>query len=390
MRPLFSVETLGKTRKDCYNQYRTTDTMATTLGQLNPLRNRGYVYDTETGLYYVYSRYYDPEIGRFISPEPNVDHGEFDEGAELLSYNVFVYCANNPVNSFDPDGEAVANIVGGIVGGVAGAALGYLLAKQLGLKGWKKTALIAAATVGGAALGAFLGPYVAKLAKSMGSAVKSAVKTVAKRAPKSLCFVAGTLVETLDGHKPIETVKVGDYVYAEDPETGEKALKQVVQTFVNQTKELVHVNVEGEQITTTPGHPFYVKNKGWVEAVNLCVNDELVLRSGENVVIEKLRFEILEEPVAVYNFEVEDFHTYYVTRSSILVNNLCAKEFIKRPKNAKQVLSYLKKQGFKTVSQNGSHIKLVSGSKTVIVPNHGGKDIALGTLKSIMKQAGLL
>ena len=94
--------------------------------------------------------------------------------------------------------------------------------------------------------------------------------------------------------------------------------------------------------------------------------------------------------ITVYNFEVEDFHTYYVTGSSILVHNMCVKEFLKGSKNAKQVMSFLKDQGFKIVSQNGSHVKLVNGSKTVIVPNHGAKDIAVGTLKSIMKQAGLL
>ena len=287
------------------------------LANYNPLRYRGYIYDVETSLYYVSSRYYNAELCRWISPEPNIDYGEFDEGTELLGYNVFAYCANNPVNNFDPDGEAVANIVGGIVGGVTGAALGYLLAKQLGLKGWKKTALIAAATAGGAVLGAFLGPYVAKLAKSMGSVVKS----TAKKAAKSLCFVAGTLVETKDGHIPIETVQVGDYVYAENPETGEKALKRVVQTFVNQAEELVHVNVNGEQITTTPGHPFYVQNKGWIGADRLTVGDVLVTRCGERIYVKSVRIELAETPVKVYNFEVEDFHTYFVGEESVLVHN---------------------------------------------------------------------
>ena len=59
----------------------------------------------ETGLYYVSSRYYDPEIGRWISPEPNVDYGEFDEGAGLLAYNVYAYCANNPIIYCDLTGE---------------------------------------------------------------------------------------------------------------------------------------------------------------------------------------------------------------------------------------------------------------------------------------------
>ena len=152
----------------------------------NPFRYRGYYWDSETGFYYISSRYYDPEVGRWISPEPNVDYGEFDVGSEILGYNVYAYCFNNPVNNFDPNGEAVANIVGGVIGGVAGTALGYLLADALGLKGWKKWALISAATVGGAALGAFLGPYVAKLGGKV--AAKLGIKT-AKATFKSIAKI---------------------------------------------------------------------------------------------------------------------------------------------------------------------------------------------------------
>ena len=161
-----------------------TGSKADTIGTLNPFRSRGYCYDTETGLYYISSRYYDPEIGRWISPEPNVYEGEFDENSGLIGYNVYAYCFNNPITNFDPDGEAVANIVGGVIGGVAGAALGYLLANALGLKGWKKWALISAATVGGAVLGAFLGPYVAKLGGKV--AAKLGIKTATKAAFKSI------------------------------------------------------------------------------------------------------------------------------------------------------------------------------------------------------------
>jgi len=76
----------------------------------------------------------------------------------------------------DDSGYIAANIIGGVVGGASGALLGVMLAKQLGLTGWKRIALISAATIGGAALGAFLGPYVAKLAKTMGSALKTDYK----------------------------------------------------------------------------------------------------------------------------------------------------------------------------------------------------------------------
>ena len=76
-----------------------TGSMASTLGQINPLRYRGYVYDNETQLYYLQSRYYDPEIGRFISAD-----GYTSTGQGILGNNMYAYCGNNPVNCADPTG----------------------------------------------------------------------------------------------------------------------------------------------------------------------------------------------------------------------------------------------------------------------------------------------
>ena len=89
----------------------TSGSMATTLGALNPLRYRGYVYDTETGLYYLQSRYYDPELGRFI----NADDFELllEDYEAMLQYNLFAYCWNNPVNMYDPGGYWTLALAGG-------------------------------------------------------------------------------------------------------------------------------------------------------------------------------------------------------------------------------------------------------------------------------------
>ena len=69
------------------------------LAEVNPLRYRGYFYDTETGLYYLKSRYYDPEVSRFINPDAFVS-----SGTSVASYNMMVYCDNNPINRIDPAG----------------------------------------------------------------------------------------------------------------------------------------------------------------------------------------------------------------------------------------------------------------------------------------------
>ena len=79
----------------------TTGTLATSLGADNPFRYRGYYYDTETGLYYLMTRYYDPEICRFISADVYMTTGQ-----GVLGGNMFAYCLNNPVNMFDTLGCA--------------------------------------------------------------------------------------------------------------------------------------------------------------------------------------------------------------------------------------------------------------------------------------------
>ena len=84
-------------------QLSCTGSLASTLGVANPLRYRGYIYDEETGLYYLQSRYYNPDWGRFI----NMDLLVSKENLLIVS-NLFSYCSNNPTNSFDPCGERQA------------------------------------------------------------------------------------------------------------------------------------------------------------------------------------------------------------------------------------------------------------------------------------------
>lgn len=137
------------------------------------------------------------------------------------------------------------------------------------------------------------------------------------------CFIAGTLVATKNGLVPIEDIQPGDLVWATDEETGETALKEVVQLFRNETEEWVHVTVNGEEITCTPNHPFYSPVKGWTSAIDLRAGDILVMLNGEYVVVEQVQHELLESPVTVYNFEVADYHTYYVGDTKVLVHNDC-------------------------------------------------------------------
>jgi hypothetical protein len=148
------------------------------------------------------------------------------------------------------------------------------------------------------------------------------------------CFTAGTLIPTEYGQSPIEEIKIGDYVWSENPETGEKGLKKVVNTFIHDKYTLVHVYTGDTIIETTEEHPFWVEEKGWVLAGELNEGDVLRLKSGENVKVTKLERVDLKEPVKVYNFEVQDWHTYYVSDINVLVHNKAARY---EPTNIKKV-----------------------------------------------------
>ena len=87
--------------------------------------------------------------------------------------------------------------------------------------------------------------------------------------------------------------------------------------------------MNGEEIVTTVDHPFYVKNQGFIKAGELIVGDELLDVNGNILLVENFDVELTEEPVKVYNFEVEDFHTYHVGRLGVLVHN-AGKEYGKQ------------------------------------------------------------
>ena len=82
----------------------------------NPLRYRRYIYDNETGFYYLQTRYYDPAIRRFINAD-----GYVSTGTGLLGYNMFAYCNNNPIIYVDKTGEGIGALLGGFIGAIGGA-----------------------------------------------------------------------------------------------------------------------------------------------------------------------------------------------------------------------------------------------------------------------------
>ena len=315
--------------------------------------------DEETGFYYLQSRYYNPVVGRFISSDVLLSTGQ-----GVIGHNAYAYCLNDPINSVDGNGNfsfkslfsgaklvsigvtaiaaaatiltcgaaapimvavATATAVAGtatVVNGMAEIGEGLTASSDTSNDG---TNFVRDWIMGGNADAYEKQKRIFSAAAQVGTAICGAY-TAAKGG--NVCFVAGTQVETADGSTAIENIKEGDRVFAANPETGEVAYKKVVRTFVNETNELVEVTVNGETIKSTPSHPFYVPQKGWTSAISLRAGDILVLSNGEYVIVEQIQHELLENPVTVYNFEVEDYHTYYVSANAdsdefVLVHNKC-------------------------------------------------------------------
>ncbi len=146
-----------------------------------------------------------------------------------------------------------------------------------------------------------------------------------------VCFIAGTMILTAAGVTAIERIKAGDRVLSTNPDTLETAEKTVLETYIRETDKLVYLTVNGEEIITTEIHPFYVNGKGFVDAALLQTGDELVGADGRTFFVNNVMIRIEDASVTVYNFQVEEFHTYHVGNAGILVHNICSGEKPKAP-----------------------------------------------------------
>ena len=217
-----------------------TGTKAATIGAENPLRYRSYVYDENTGLYYLQSRYYDPAMGRFINADnyPSTGQG-------LTGNNMFAYCGNNPVSRQDNGGE-LWNILGGaLVGaviGVASQAICNLIENKPVTDGLGKAALTGA--LGGALTAAFPGASTLinvgmSVAESVITDVQRGenVQTIVTNAALSAGFAAATSGGTVFGDKKIvsKTFKaLGKILPGNHP-----GVKKTATTFLRKTGKAI-------------------------------------------------------------------------------------------------------------------------------------------------------
>jgi RHS repeat-associated protein len=340
----------------------------------------GREYDSETEQYYYRARYYDQNVGKFISEDPL--------GFAAGDPNIYRYVGNSPTNFIDPLGlesnspSILNRVFGGLraIGGVFQAAGGVSLA----VAGTAGTAGIgsAPAIIGGgliAARGAddfqagirqlFTGQDtnsltfegVKKLTGncaiagavdfgtgliSAGGAVKG-IQAINKRISTielgTACFIPGTLVFTASGSKPIEDIQIGEYVWSYDHDSISWTHKAVTQCFNHQyLGKLFSIEINGETIESTSNHPFWVvegkelENRPnsedvgeceriltprgrWIAAENLQIGDIVMSYSKGATPITNIKNYVAS--LTVHNLEIDDFHCYAVSGTGILVHN---------------------------------------------------------------------
>ncbi|WP_286763444.1 polymorphic toxin-type HINT domain-containing protein [Rhodopirellula sp. UBA1907] len=132
--------------------------------------------------------------------------------------------------------------------------------------------------------------------------------------PAADCLVAGTLVWTDRGMRPVETLRLGDQVLSCDVRTGALSYQSVLRQTVREPEPLTKIQLGSDEIVASKGHPFWVVGRGWTTTEQLVPGDALHGADGV-AVIDSLAPAKTDK---TYNLVVEQTHSYFVGKSRIL------------------------------------------------------------------------
>ncbi len=305
----------------------------------------GHEFVPESGLSYMGSRWYHPEIGRFLQPDP-----VGFVPSNTLSFNRYLYVNNNPYMHEDPDGEFLDLIIE-----VASITIGVTSAIQNFSQGNIKEGLY---DVGGVVADGVLMvvPGVPGGVGATRHALKNSDNLVdgTQTLARACSFAEGTLVTTPDGLVPIESLERGDQVLARSESGEEMDYKRILDAYSHEhydgmTLTVSHWDETTETLTTTQEHPFYVEEVGFVPAGELEAGQQIATADGMPVTIKAV--DLTPFQLVAYNYTVEDYSTYFVGESGLWVHNSCnvGSKSVLTNRQAREVASQL---GLKEVTGN--------------------------------------
>jgi RHS repeat-associated protein len=354
------------------------------------------------------ARYYNSDLGRFLTRDPF--GGILTMPASLNGYS---YVHGNPINLTDPSGrfpwlaiaagaaigaaisfafdfgtQLVTNVSNGmnfghavrcawnnvnwgnvaegaVLGAIAGGVGGIL--RQVGIQGIRAAAITTATDFGlgvvadmvlrgtsfgeavvnsvvAGIIGAGAGAAGNRIARSVVRSSQSVIRPITRgvtgqvddlfrtvgryvddiaRSVRGQCgfnsFSASTVVLTPDGYKAISELEVGDMVLAYNQATNEVVEETITAVHVHTDPVIIHLVIDGELIETTPEHPFFTRDEGWVAAENLDEGDAVMTAALDFGSVESVT--VLDQPQTMYNLTVDDAHTFFVGTGDWLVHN---------------------------------------------------------------------
>ncbi len=332
------------------------------------------------GLYLVRNRVYSPALGRFLQRDPNetaiplvaaltTNASSFqvflNRPDMRVNYadgmNLYAFGASNPILNTDPLGLSIGDDVDGLIGEIVGARTAGLAT----LGAYTGMMVNTAQLVGGAMFSLLPGADAAMLAialaqgkqvswadvlgagiglagpfgKAAGSLASSLTKYAGKYGHRLAkngdefagmigkacnCFVAGTVIETPHGPRPIECLDIGDQVLSKDQHRSadDNCNATVTDVFKTLATEILWISLDdGNVLGTTPGHEVWTLEQGWVFAGEALPGNHFQLSNGSVVRIVDVR--LAQTPTWVYNIEVDGTFTYYA--DGIWVHNRSCK-----------------------------------------------------------------
>lgn len=217
--------------------------------------------------------------------------------------------------------DAVSIVVGALSFGTATAVM-------MGAKAGIRTTLKAAGKVVVSAAkkqGAEMLIKSAALSREAINLIKEFLPKIPTKSCAVCCFPGGIPIAVKGGFKNIEDIRTGDLVWSWNEVNGEIGLKPVISTFEREADALIELDFGMERFKATPEHPFWIgeaKKGAWKDAGDLVEGDQVWLLDKRNVALLALEHQPQpENNIKVYNFEVADWHTYFVGWWMVLVHN---------------------------------------------------------------------